>query len=75
MRPLCLSYPHDEEAWAGAHRRHLGMVGYWPGHQRRPDRDQEPIVKLAVRSAVESPPANTSMVVVSMTQSRAAAFQ
>ena len=33
------------------------------------------MVKLAVSSAVESVPANTSIVVVSITQSRAAAFQ
>jgi hypothetical protein len=36
---------------------------------------QEPIVKLVVSSAVESLPTNTSIVVVSITQSRTAAFQ
>ena len=36
---------------------------------------QEPIVKLTVWAAVESPPTKTSIVVVSMPQSLVAAFQ
>ena len=43
--------------------------------RRRLTRDQGPMVKLVVKSAVESLPANTSIVVVSITQSRTAAFQ
>ena len=38
-------------------------------------RVQDPIVKLTVWAAVESPPTKTSIVVVSMTQSLVAAFQ
>ena len=37
--------------------------------------NQQPTVKLVVSSAVESPPAKTSIVVVSITQSRLTAFQ
>ena len=48
----------------------------WPAFARLRRRGgQGPIVKQAVSSAVESVPANTSIVVVSITQSRAAAFQ
>jgi hypothetical protein len=36
---------------------------------------QDPIVRLTVWAAVESPPTKTSIVVVSMTQSLVAAFQ
>ena len=42
---------------------------------QRCDEVQDPIVKLTVWAAVESPPTKTSIVVVSMTQSLAAAFQ
>jgi hypothetical protein len=38
-------------------------------------RVQDPILKLTVWAAVESPPTKTSIVVVSMTQSLVAAFQ
>jgi len=42
---------------------------------RAPPGGQPPMVKLAVSSAAESPPAKTSIVVASITQSLVAAFQ
>jgi hypothetical protein len=48
-----------------------------PGYHLLLDQPDEraPMVKLVVSSAVESPPAKTSIVVASITQSLAAAFQ
>lgn len=58
------------EAWAATGRHGTGTN--WTA---LPIRGQDPIVKLTVWAAVESPPTKTSIVVVSMTQSLVAAFQ
>ncbi len=65
---LAATMPKPGQSWQAAGFEEPASRGDQAG-------EQAPMVKLVVSSAVESPPAKTSMVVVSITQSRVAAFQ